>query len=158
MGKGGGSTKVKIKIPKELKPLIEGSVRHALGIQNSLPLEGFAAANPRYIPDLTQQELALINQMVGFANTPPLQADYTKAMGPPIAPVTAYGPNPTAPVFPPPSTGAPPTGAPPPPGQASGKMKLIADLAKPQLPSSGSSGTVPLAGSPEWWAKRMGGG
>ena len=69
-GKGGGSTTVKPEIPKELKPLIDAAVEQALAMQAKLPLSSFASYNPQYVPGLSDQQMGLINQIIGFSQQP----------------------------------------------------------------------------------------
>ena len=77
--------KTKTVIPKQLKPLIKGSVDALLGIQRDLPIGMFASMFPKQVHGLSDAEESLIGQMMNFATTPTLQANYMTRTTPNLA-------------------------------------------------------------------------
>jgi hypothetical protein len=95
------TVKTKTIIPDELKPLITGGVEQAIGVQDLLPLISFVAANPQVIPGLAPEQMALISQIIGFADpsqqiNPTMQAgwDRTKAVYNTLTPLVGGAVNP----------------------------------------------------------------
>ncbi|MDP2662168.1 MAG: hypothetical protein Q8R28_15695, partial [Dehalococcoidia bacterium] len=61
-------------IPPELQPLINSAVTSSIGVQGQLPLASFLGPNPQMIPGLTPEQMALLQQQIGFSQQTPTTA------------------------------------------------------------------------------------
>ena len=68
-------------IPKELKPLIEGSTAWTLGLQQNLPLSQFTRYNPQGVADLSPMQRYGLQNVPGLFGTDPMAKGAAQAIG-----------------------------------------------------------------------------